>query len=620
MNTLDILATLIAQVFISKMGLSTYHLAAVVPLVAAMLGYLTTNYNLLGWVQIQINGGATNLFGLSGLIPSTATLCWGALLVIGGWLTYKWWCNQFIVIELNRTSSVEKIITYITLNKGKFNRFPSMINADANLLVYNSLEITNEFTNIHMKPGQTLYFRDTLFGTGYITTHLRYISCDRNSSASGTRANNDYDNTNSQAAARYTSVRLPVYSCKLNILKASVNPSMFNNLDTILDNDNLQRNREAPFLKLVNYKIHANQNPKKKNMPISIVEYTTYQGRNRTLTELEPIYMATHFHTEKDRLWSLIKEIDQNKDYYRKYGQTPKLNLLLHGPPGTGKSSFAYRVAMTLRRDIISMDLTKYPNRYIIDKLMHGYINVCLSNGNMISPSRLVYVFDEFDRTIEFLIAAQDKEKRLFEGKLKSMSAGNGLASLLGISAGTKSKSSRKTNSGSDSECEEDNFTIQSEGDASTTDANNALASQLLTIKDLLEIFQGVVDVDGRLIFAMTNHFEKIKKECPALFRPGRLTPVYFGYIGRETLVDIMQYYFKNKFTIPASDLDSLPSEFHSLPSEFHSLPSEFKIPTSEIIEQAIYFSGRGADGYSKFICWLRVRCKESETMCYRSH
>ena len=606
MNTLDILATLLAQVLLNKLGLSTYHLAAVVPLLAAMLGYLTTNQSLIGWFQIQ---DISKLSELQGWLPSTATLGWGALLGFCGLLTYKWWRTQFVMIEINRTSSVEKIITYITLNKQQFSRFPSMINADANILVYNSLEITNEFTNNYMKPGQTLYFRNTLFGTGYLTTHLRYISCDRNSSSSGTRANNDYESTNMQAAARYTSVRIPIYSCQLNILRSSVNPSMFDNLDTILDNDNLQRNRESPFIKLVNYKIHANQNPKKKHMPISIVEYTTYQGRNRLLAELEPIYMATHFHTEKDRLWSLIKEIDQNKDYYCRYGQTPKLNLLLHGPPGTGKSSFAYRVAMTLRRDIISMDLTKYPNRYIIDKLMHGYINVCLSNGNMISPSRLVYVFDEFDRTIEFLIAAQDKEKRLFEGKLKSMSAGNGLASLLGSMAGTKSKSSRKTNSGSDSECEEDNFTIQSEGDASTTDANNALASQLLTIKDLLEIFQGVVDVDGRLIFAMTNHFDKIKKECPALFRPGQLTPVYFGYIGRETLLDIIQYYFKNKFTIPASDLDSLPSEFHSL-------PSEFKIPTSEIIEQAIYFSGRGADGYSKFICWLRVRCKESETMC----
>lgn len=604
MNTLDILATLLAQVLLNKLGLSTYHLAAVVPLMAAMLGYLTTNQSLIEWFQSLLNGGDTtntntntnvSSYGLSGLIPSTTTLGWCTLLGFCGWVTYKWWRTQFIMIEINRNSSVEKIITYITLNKEQFSRFPSMINADANILVYNSLEITNEFTNNYMKPGQTLYFRNTLFGSGYLTTHLRYISCDRNSSASGTRANNDYESTDSQAAARYTSVRIPVYSCQLNIIRSSVNPSMFNNLDTILDNDNLQRNRESPFIKLVNYKIHANQNPKRKQMPISIVEYTTYQGRNRTLAELEPIYMATHFHAEKDRLWSLIKEIDQNKDYYCRYGQTPKLNLLLHGPPGTGKSSFAYRVAMTLRRDIISMDLTKYPNRYIIDKLMHGYINPCLNNAYMISPSRLVYVFDEFDRTIEFLIAAQDKEKRLFESKLKSMSAGNGLAALLGSAAGKKSKSNPKTNSGSDSDGEEDDFTISSVDD-SVGDPSTTFASQLLTIKDLLEIFQGVVDVDGRLIFAMTNHYDKIKKECPALFRPGRLTPVYFGYIGRETLVDIIQYYFKNKFIIPTGDLDSLPSEF--------------QIPTSEIIEQAIYFSTSN-DGYNSFIKWLSSRCSQ---------
>jgi len=114
----------------------------------------------------------------------------------------------------------------------------------------------------------------------------------------------------------------------------------------------------------------------------------------------------------------------------------------------------------------------------------------------------------------------------------------------------------------------------------------------------LLEIFQGVVDVDGRLIFAMTNHFDKIKKECPALFRPGRLTPVYFGYIGRNTLTDIIQYYFKDITVCGAEDnLDA-------------ALPSELQIPTSEIIEQAIYFSGQKANGgYQQFIDWLVKRC-----------
>jgi len=600
MNTLDILATLLAQVLLNKLGLSTYHLTAVVPLLAALLGYLSTNQSFVGWFQMR--GDITRLSEIVEWIPSTANLGWCLVIICVGWLTYKWWRQQFVVLELNRPSSVGILISYITLNKEKFSRFPSMSNADPNILVYNSLEITNEFTNNYMKPGQTIYFQNTVFGTGYLTTHLRYITSDRqptSSSSSSGRGNNGYEDTASHAGVRYSSVRLPIYSCQLYILRSSVNPSIFENLDNILVNDNDARSREAPFIKLVNYKIHANQNTKKKHIPISIVEHTMYQGRNRSLPELVPIYMDTHFHSEKDRLWSLIKEIDQNKDYYQQYGQTPKLNLLLHGPPGTGKSSFAYRVAMSLRRDIISMDLTKYPNRYIIDKLMHGYINVCLSDGNMINPNRLVYVFDEFDRTIEFLNAAQEKEKRLFEGKLKSLSAGQGLAALLGSATGKKS--GKKTNSGSDSDYEEDDFTIPSVDDSAST----GIASQLLTIKDLLEVFQGVVDVDGRLIFAMTNHFDKIKKECPALFRPGRLTPVYFGYIGRDTLLDIIRYYFK------CADANNTEDDLVArLPNELHSLPSELQIPTSEIIEQAIYFSSRkNGGGYKHFMEWLVSRC-----------
>lgn len=614
MNTLDILATLLAQVLLNKLGLSTYHLAAVVPLMAALLGYLSTNQSFIEWFQMwDIN----KLSDLPWWLPSTTTILWCATLGLAGWLCIKWWCNQFIVVELNRPSSIGRVISYITLNKEKFHKFPAIINADANLLVYNSLEITNEFTNNHMKPGQTIYFWNTLFGTGYLTTHLRYITCERNSASPGAKVNDDYDTKNSQAAARYSSVRLPVYSCHLNVLRSSINPSMFENLDIILNNDNTIRSREAPYINLVNYKIHANQNPRKKMMPISIVEHIVYQGRNRSLAELEHIYMDTHFHMEKDRLWALIKEIDQNKDYYRKYGQTPKLNLLLHGPPGTGKSSFAYRVAMTLKRDIISMDLTKYPNRYIIDKLMHGYINVCLNNGHMISPSQSVYVFDEFDRSIEFLIAAQNKEKRVFESKLKSMSAGQGLAALLGASSGKKS--SKKTNSGSDSDYEEDDFAVPSADDSTSGEPSTGFASQLLTIKDLLEIFQGVVDVDGRLIFAMTNHFDKIKKECPALFRPGRLTPVYFGYINRDTLADIIRYYFKDDITDDiiryyfkgAADIDTVDDLVSNL-----LVPDEFQIPTSEIIEQAIYYSGFSGNnnakdkcGFQQFMDWLVVKC-----------
>ena len=92
MNTLDILATLLAQVLLNKLGLSTYHLAAVVPLMAALLGYLSTNQSLIGWFQIQ---DINKLSVLQWWLPSTTTIWWSAMLGMSGWLIVKWWRNQF---------------------------------------------------------------------------------------------------------------------------------------------------------------------------------------------------------------------------------------------------------------------------------------------------------------------------------------------------------------------------------------------------------------------------------------------------------------------------------------------------------------------------------------------
>jgi hypothetical protein len=87
-------------------------------------------------------------------------------------------------------------------------------------------------------------------------------------------------------------------------------------------------------------------------------------------------------------------------------------------------------------------------------------------------------------------------------------------------------------------------------------------------MRDLLEIFQGPVPLDGMIIMATTNKFDEIKNSCPELFRPGRLTPVYFGYIHIETLHEISRFYFGKDYK--------------------GYVPHQIKIPTSQIIEIAL--------------------------------
>jgi hypothetical protein len=87
-------------------------------------------------------------------------------------------------------------------------------------------------------------------------------------------------------------------------------------------------------------------------------------------------------------------------------------------------------------------------------------------------------------------------------------------------------------------------------------------------IRDLLEIFQGPIPFDGMIMIATTNKFDEIKEICPELFRPGRLTPIYFGYINKDTLQEISLFYFNRKIT--------------------SYIPENMIIPTSQIIELAL--------------------------------
>lgn len=63
-------------------------------------------------------------------------------------------------------------------------------------------------------------------------------------------------------------------------------------------------------------------------------------------------------------------------------------------------------------------------------------------------------------------------------------------------------------------------------------------------LSDLLEILQGHVPRPGQIIIATTNHFERIRKICPAMFRPDRLTPFEIGYMTRANVNELIAIYF----------------------------------------------------------------------------
>ena len=106
-----------------------------------------------------------------------------------------------------------------------------------------------------------------------------------------------------------------------------------------------------------------------------------------------------------------------------------------------------------------------------------------------------------------------------------------------------------------------------------------------IQLSDLLEIFQGPVPIDGLIAIATTNHFEEIKNMCPALFRPGRLTPIHFDYADGDTIQEISQYYYNKNVQIEIPEKTNIPTSLlieMVIESRLH-IPNDFEHFSSQL-------------------------------------
>lgn len=87
-----------------------------------------------------------------------------------------------------------------------------------------------------------------------------------------------------------------------------------------------------------------------------------------------------------DEIMAKCRSVFENKDKYTGLGIAPRVSFLLHGPPGTGKTSIAYSVATSLNIPLIVIHLSDM----FTDESFHNTMN---------KPYNAVYVVDDPDHT-----------------------------------------------------------------------------------------------------------------------------------------------------------------------------------------------------------------------------
>ena len=259
-----------------------------------------------------------------------------------------------------------------------------------------------------------------------------------------------------------------------------------------------------------------------------------YYGYKKSLEEKKSEYIDSLFHEKKEELWNNLYKINYEPEFFTKLGQIPRMGLILHGPPGTGKSSFAYRMAMALDRHLYIINLKIIKTK----KTLFDIFNAPFIGHTCRRPKEVIIVFDEFDFGIKYLY---NKEKQ----RQKQI---NELENILISNSNDENNISLK-------EIDDKRKNMEDE----------------LCLHDLLDIFQGIVPTEGLICIATTNDIETIKELCPPLVRPGRLTPYHFGYPSLKIINEISNYYFNENLNLLDYSYDIIVEK-----------------PTSQIIEIAL--------------------------------
>ncbi len=311
----------------------------------------------------------------------------------------------------------------------------------------------------------------------------------------------------------------------------------------------------------------------------SSIKYYKYLGLNNSTHQcMYDEYPFTQtktfsniFFEEKDNLVNKIKYFTKNELVYKTLGIPYCMGIILHGKPGTGKTSCIKAIASMTKRHIIDVSLKKIKTHKELSEIFYG----TKINGNEIGLKSRLYVLEEFDCIIE----------RLMDRKLKSLNSNNNLNfSNNQINLQNHSNTFQSYQNYNQSIYKNKNIDIQhNQHNQNKNIDNQNNQNQILyendsdgiTLENLLTLLDGCVEQNGNMFIATTNHLDLIDK---ALIRPGRFDICLYLDNASENIIIQMIEHFSKK------NLKKLTYQFEKLLKITKSETSE-TLETSETSE-----------------------------------
>ena len=177
----------------------------------------------------------------------------------------------------------------------------------------------------------------------------------------------------------------------------------------------------------------------------------------------------------------VVKRLDffsKNKEWYKKRGIPYTMGFLFYGAPGCGKTSTIKAIANHTQRHIVSVPLNKIKTA---KELLNVFYNVRMNYKDIPLNQRL-YVLEDIDAAdLKDVVGERGKTEK--EGEKKE-----------------ESEDKEDSDSGIDINL------LQLLKSSATAGPLDKWKSNKLTLATLLEVLDGVMEMDGRMLIITTNY------------------------------------------------------------------------------------------------------------------